>query len=433
MPEHRVPPLMGALTGTNLSQKTADSPLYRCAFFPFVLVNSTGAPVGMAEGAMDAFLARVPGRKITYTDWVQTEAQSTHIQVADAAVNIRAAKVLSNDLATRIRDAADAGRSLSVAERAAMRAESAHVVRLSRWAVETLNSMSGASSIQMDVPIQRIFRADRGRTALAAGLLLPFGAGVAAATSPEPVCAAVVEAEGLVDERQDALDEALAAYNRQKTVMATTRATYERLQADETATAADIEDARVTAQRAVERNTKLFAAQQAAGRALQEAVRERADARERAEGVDCTDGGTDGVTDGGTDGMTDGGTDGDSTGAPVAPRVIQPVTVHQQTNIHPISVYLWSGERWVVYSDGTAVRCGSGGQDVQRVEVVNAGVEQGAPSSEDVADAAYPEGGVAAGDGSGAMTPILPVAAGAVGLTALGAGGVAWHRRRSTS
>lgn len=158
IPQHRVLPLMGALTGTNLSQKTAGSPLYKCAFFPFVLVNSTGAPVGMAEGAMDVFLERVPGRKITYTSWVQTEAQSTHIQVADAAVNIRAAKVLSNDLATRIRDAASAGRDLSTAERAAMRAESAHVVRLARLAVETLNSMSGASSIQLDVPIQRIFR-----------------------------------------------------------------------------------------------------------------------------------------------------------------------------------------------------------------------------------------------------------------------------------
>jgi 3-hydroxy-9,10-secoandrosta-1,3,5(10)-triene-9,17-dione monooxygenase len=158
VPEHRVLPLMGALTGTNLSRKTAGSPLYKCAFFPFVLVNSTGAPVGMAEAAMDVFLERLPGRKITYTNWVQSEAQSTHIQVADAAVNIRAAKVLSNDLATRIRDAASEGRNLSVAERAAMRAESAHVVRLSRLAVETLNSMSGASSIQMDVPIQRIFR-----------------------------------------------------------------------------------------------------------------------------------------------------------------------------------------------------------------------------------------------------------------------------------
>ncbi|MEJ2863216.1 hypothetical protein [Actinomycetospora flava] len=287
--------------------------------------------------------------------------------------------------------------------------------------------------------------------ALTAGLLFPLGAGVAVATSPQPVCAAVVEAEALVEERQDALDKALAAYNRQKTVMATALATFQRLQADETATAADIEDARVTAQRAAERNTELFAAQQAAGRALQEAVRERSDARERAEGVDCTGGGTDDGTDGGTDGGTDdgtddgtdggtddgtddgtdGGTDGGSSGGPDTPPVVQPVTVHQQTNVYPTSVYLWNGGRWVVYSDGTAVRCGSGGQDVERVEVVDTGVEQGAPSTEDVADAAYPEGGVAAGDGSGAISPVVPIAASALGLTALGATGVVWHRRRS--
>ena len=78
------------------------------------------------------------------------------------------------------------------------------------------------------------------------------------------------------------------------------------------------------------------------------------------------------------------------------------------------------------------MRCGSDGRDVERAEVVSTGEEQGAPSSEDVADAAYPEGGVAAGDGSGASTPIVPIAAGALGMTALGAGGVAWHRRRSS-
>lgn len=267
--------------------------------------------------------------------------------------------------------------------------------------------------------------------ALAAGLLLPLGAGVAAASSPDPSCPAVVEASALVDERQDALDEALAAYQRQKTVVATARAEYERLQADDTATAADIEDARLTAQRAVEKMTKLFAAQQRAGSALQEAIRERADARET-----CPDEPTQGPSTPPVKTTPPTGTTGPTEPSqtpekPAAPVVHQQVEVHQHTQVHPTSVYLWSGGRWVVYSDGTAVRCGSDGQDVERVEVVNAGVEEGAPSSEDVADAAYPEGGVAAGDGSGAMTPILPIAAGAAGLTALAAGGVAWRRRRN--
>jgi hypothetical protein len=110
--------------------------------------------------------------------------------------------------------------------------------------------------------------------------------------------------------------------------------------------------------------------------------------------------------------------------------VNRPVIINQQTNVYPRSVYLWNGGRWVVYSDGTAVRCGSQGRDIERVEVVEAGEEQGEPSSTDVQDAAYPVGGVAAGDGS-ETTAVVPIAAGALGLTALGAGGYVWHRRRS--
>ena len=111
---------------------------------------------------------------------------------------------------------------------------------------------------------------------------------------------------------------------------------------------------------------------------------------------------------------------------------MSPVANVEQTQVHPTSVYLWNGGRWVVYSDGTAVRCGSGGQDLERAEVVEDGVEQGAPSALDVQDASYPAGGVAAGDNTNSREPITPIAAGLLGLTATAAGGYAWHRRRSS-
>lgn len=158
VPSHRLLPMGGALQGLNLSTTTADSELYRNAFFCFVMVNSTGAPLGIAKGAMDAFLERLPGRRITYTDWVQSEALSTHIGVADAAATITTAELLSQDLARRMRDAAAAGRDLTTAERTRIRAEVAHVVKLCRDAVSTLQHMSSASSIQRDLPLQRCHR-----------------------------------------------------------------------------------------------------------------------------------------------------------------------------------------------------------------------------------------------------------------------------------
>ena len=275
--------------------------------------------------------------------------------------------------------------------------------------------------------------------ALIAGVLLPFSAGIALAdptASTDPACIALVEAGDLVTERQKALTKARNAYERQKVVVETTYAEYKRMQADEEATAADVEDARLTAHRAVERSTALFEAQTAAGRAHAAAVRARDDARRDAEGVDCTPGGTNTNTTPNPrpNPRPDPEPRPDPHPRPVPePTVVnRPVVVTQHTHIHPTSVYLYDGGRWVAYSDGTAVRCGSGGRDVERIEVVETGTEQGVPSAADVENAAYPVGGVEAGDGSSSVDPIVAVAAGALGLSAAGTGAYAWHRRRSS-
>ncbi len=144
--------------GLNLSDTTARSPLYRAAFFPFVLVASMGTPVGAAQGAADAFLERLPGRKITYTQQFQSDAQITHIALAEAAAATTAARLLRDDLAARVTAAAESDRGLSIAERAAIKGESSEVVRLARTAVRRLFDLSTASSIQDSVGIQRFER-----------------------------------------------------------------------------------------------------------------------------------------------------------------------------------------------------------------------------------------------------------------------------------
>jgi alkylation response protein AidB-like acyl-CoA dehydrogenase len=159
VPAHRTLLTMDALQERYASEANRDRPLFRTAFFPFVLVASMGAPVGMAQAAMDVFLERLPGRGITYTHHAdQSEAAVTHLQVAEAAARTTAAELLSRDLARRLDEAAAGGRTLTVAERAAIRGEVAVVVRECRTAVELLADASGASSIQRTVPIQRIAR-----------------------------------------------------------------------------------------------------------------------------------------------------------------------------------------------------------------------------------------------------------------------------------
>jgi len=159
VPAHRTLPMGPALQGHYLSEANRDRPLFRSAFFPFVMANSTGAPVGMAQGAMEATLERMASRGITYTHYDRwTEAPVTHLQVADAQVRLTTAELLAEKVARTVDDAAAAGRELTVAERAAIRGETGHVVRLARETIEILNGISGASSIQRDVPIQRYAR-----------------------------------------------------------------------------------------------------------------------------------------------------------------------------------------------------------------------------------------------------------------------------------
>jgi alkylation response protein AidB-like acyl-CoA dehydrogenase len=159
VPAYRTLSTVAALQGRYASEANRDRPLFRTAFFPFVLVASMGAPVGMAQGAMDAFLERLPGRLITYTHYTdQAQAPVTHLQVAEAAARTRSAELLARDLARQLDEAAAEGRDLTVAERAAIRGEVGLVVRECRTAVEILADASGASSIQHTVPIQRIAR-----------------------------------------------------------------------------------------------------------------------------------------------------------------------------------------------------------------------------------------------------------------------------------
>ena len=159
VPSHRTLSTVAALQGRYASEANRDRPLFQTAFFPFVLVASMGAPVGMAKGAMDVFLERLPGRTITYTHYAdQAQAPVTHLQVAEASARTKAAELLARDLARRLDEAAAEGRELTVAERAEIRGEVALVVRECRTAVEILADASGASSIQRAVPIQRITR-----------------------------------------------------------------------------------------------------------------------------------------------------------------------------------------------------------------------------------------------------------------------------------
>jgi alkylation response protein AidB-like acyl-CoA dehydrogenase len=158
IPAHRTQTLIGMTDGQySADRHNADEPYFNLPLAAVLAINAAGTPVGIARGAMDAFMQRLPGRAITYTDYTnQSEAAITHLQVGEAALIIDSADAHMR-LAARILDQPAEG-SPTFLDRVKGRAHVTYLTGLSRQAVDILFLASGASSIQETVPIQRFQR-----------------------------------------------------------------------------------------------------------------------------------------------------------------------------------------------------------------------------------------------------------------------------------
>ncbi|GHJ07129.1 acyl-CoA dehydrogenase [Micromonospora humidisoli] len=124
--------------------------------YSFLFAQSVATFIGIARGALDIFLERLPGRGISQTQWTdQSQHPLTHIQLGAAASRIAAAEALCQQMYGLLQDRADRYEELTLAERAAIRGHSAYAAQQAKEAVEILYNASGASVIKRAVPLQR--------------------------------------------------------------------------------------------------------------------------------------------------------------------------------------------------------------------------------------------------------------------------------------
>jgi alkylation response protein AidB-like acyl-CoA dehydrogenase len=159
IPEERVLPLPAVLAEQYASRANADSPVWRAPLLGVAAGSSVGTVLGLARGALETFLERLPDRKITYTDYAsQRAAPLTHLQVADAAMKIDEAEFHAFRVTTLLDQKGISGESWKIEERARTRGDVGAVCQLGKAAIDILASASGGSSNYTDVPIQRIAR-----------------------------------------------------------------------------------------------------------------------------------------------------------------------------------------------------------------------------------------------------------------------------------
>jgi alkylation response protein AidB-like acyl-CoA dehydrogenase len=159
VPQERILPLGAILAGQGASAANSGAPIYRAPLLPVASASSVGTAIGMGRAAQEAFLARLDGKKITYTDYPsQRDAPLTHHQVAEAAMKVDEAEFHARRLASDVDAKTLDDTQWTIEERARARADMGSACRLAKEAVDVLASASGGSSIYRDVPIQRIAR-----------------------------------------------------------------------------------------------------------------------------------------------------------------------------------------------------------------------------------------------------------------------------------
>lgn len=159
VPAHRTQPTPPMIGGVYTADRhNAADPYFNLPLASVLAVNAGGTPIGIARGAMDAFLERLPGRGITYTFWEdQSQAQVTHLQVGESALLTDSADDQVKRACATLDRPAD-GVAPSERERAEARSRIGYATGLARRAVDILYEASGASAIQQHVPIQRYQR-----------------------------------------------------------------------------------------------------------------------------------------------------------------------------------------------------------------------------------------------------------------------------------
>jgi alkylation response protein AidB-like acyl-CoA dehydrogenase len=155
VPQERIVPVPALLGGQSASKKNAQAPMYRAPLIMVAAASTVGTCVGMARAVSDAFFDRLPGRRITYTEYTdQAQAPVTHLRVAEAALKIDEADFHARRL-TELHDAKCAtGQEWTLHERIRSRADEGAAARLALEAADLLAAAGGGSSAYAKVPLQ---------------------------------------------------------------------------------------------------------------------------------------------------------------------------------------------------------------------------------------------------------------------------------------
>ncbi|MEJ2885799.1 acyl-CoA dehydrogenase [Actinomycetospora aeridis] len=159
VPWERTLPMAAIMGNQYRSEANRDSALFNQPMLATGASGFIGVVLGLARAAQADFFARLPGRKITFTDYTaQAEAPITHFQVAEALLKLDEAEYHGYKMADMLEGKGAAGEPWKLEDRVRYRASFGRMAQLAKESVDILADASGGSSIYSTVAIQRIQR-----------------------------------------------------------------------------------------------------------------------------------------------------------------------------------------------------------------------------------------------------------------------------------
>lgn len=159
IPAHRYLSLMGLLKhDTPGITDNYTGWLHKAEPVPVLTIALCGGAIGLGRAAKKQFMENIQGKKVMYTEHVQTEWASTHITLGKAASQIDAGELLIDRAANDTDRLAQAGEQMSMEMRGRMRMDCSHGVRLILEGTTELYIAGGAAGIAIKNPMQQISR-----------------------------------------------------------------------------------------------------------------------------------------------------------------------------------------------------------------------------------------------------------------------------------
>lgn len=149
VPEHRflsMPKMIELATEGLQGEQRSD--LYYGAAVPALALFICSPAIGMARHALDAFIARLPNKLVSYTfDEKQIDMPVTHVQVGAAATKADTANLVLHAMVDELERYAAQHAPMPLARRAKARMDCAWAVRLALESVDTILYAAGGSAL----------------------------------------------------------------------------------------------------------------------------------------------------------------------------------------------------------------------------------------------------------------------------------------------